>query len=56
LQHDVAVLDEGVSHVRVQRKDFIPGHNPSVALNDQDIADRAALQAQLHHASSYLKL
>jgi len=40
----------------VQSKDFIPGHDPSVTLNDQDIADRAALQAQLHYASLYLKL
>jgi hypothetical protein len=56
LQHDVAVLDERVSYKSVQGKDFIPGHDPSVTLNDQNIADRAALQAQLHHTSSYVKL
>jgi len=29
----------------VQRKDFISRHDASVALNDQNLADRAALQA-----------
>jgi hypothetical protein len=39
--------------VSVQRKNFLPGNDPSLALNDQDIADRAALHTQLHHASLY---
>ena len=53
LQHHVAVLVDRVSHLRVQSIDFIARHNASVTLNDQDLADRAAFQAQLHHASSY---
>jgi hypothetical protein len=48
LQHDVAVLLDGVSNVGVQRKYLIAGYDPSVALNNEDIADRAALHAQLH--------
>jgi hypothetical protein len=35
----------------VQRKDFLPGNDPSGALNNQNIADRAAVHTQLHHAS-----
>jgi hypothetical protein len=54
LQDDVAVLLDGISHVGVQRKDFVAGHDASVALNDQDIADGAALKAQLHLASSVI--
>src|SRR5579872_76445 len=49
LQNDVAVLDEGVSNVRVQSKDFFPADDSSLALNDQDVANRAAVQMQLHH-------
>jgi hypothetical protein len=45
LQHDVTVLLNGISHEGVQGEHFVAGHNASVALNDRDIADRAALQA-----------
>jgi hypothetical protein len=56
LQHHVAVLDEGISHLSVQRIDFISSHDPSLTLNQEDIADRPALQAQLHSASLDLKV
>jgi hypothetical protein len=44
LQHDIAVLVDGVSDVGVQGEDFIAGHDSSVALNNQDLANRAALK------------
>src|SRR5580692_5336361 len=40
LQYDVAVFDERISNVRVQRKNFLPGNDPSLALNDQNIAGK----------------
>src|SRR5271165_6203023 len=45
LQYDVAVLLDGVTDVGVQSKYFVARHDAAVALNDHDIADRAALQA-----------
>ncbi|MGA8493436.1 MAG: hypothetical protein WB711_23650 [Terriglobales bacterium] len=44
LHHHVAVLDERVTHVRVQRKNFFPSNDPSLALYDQNIADRTAFR------------
>ena len=34
----------------VQREDFVAGNDASVALDDQNIADRAALDSELHYA------
>ena len=51
LQHDIAVLGEAVTDLRVQSINFISGHDASVTLHDHNVADRAAFQAQLHSAS-----
>jgi hypothetical protein len=55
LEDYIAALFDGVSHPRVQGKDFVAGHDPANTLDDHDVADWTTLKAKLHHDSSGLK-
>jgi len=48
LKHHITVFLDGVPNSSVQREHFISRHDSSMTLHDQNVADRTALQAQLH--------
>ena len=48
LENDISVLDDRIANRRVQREHLIAGHDSSMALHNQNIANRTALETKLH--------